>query len=297
VFDWAATWHSFFEDGVILTLGYNTGVFNLLYRVRHIANAMNMDGIEWKRQKWSRVQRGWLWLNEWAGAAAANHLIADHPEIVRHLRRRCPAGKISMIPYGADTILSAPIEPIQRYGLTSKSYNIVIARPEPENSVLEMVQAYSIERRGMPLVLLGRYAPESNRYQARVMEAAGSEVKFLGAIYDRDVVRALRFHARTYLHGHTVGGTNPSLVESLAAGNAVIAHDNVYNRWVAGESARYFRGSGDLAAILKELEQEPSALIAMEEGSRRRHGEAFTQDKVLSAYEHLLLELARVRRS
>ena len=294
-FDWIAAWHSLSEDGIVLTLGYNTGLFNLLHRVKHIPNAMNMDGIEWKRQKWSRIQRGWLKFNEWAGAVAANRLIADNPEIAKHLRRRAPQSKISTIPYGATAIFSAPLGPIERYGLTAKSYNLVIARPEPENSVLKIVRAYSMERRGMPLVVLGHYSPESNDYHAKVIEAAGPEIKFIGTVYDREVVTALRFHARTYLHGHTVGGTNPSLVESLAAGNAVIAHDNPYNRWVAGDSARYFNGEKDLAAILKELERDPSVLDAMEEGSRRRHQEDFTQDKVLQAYEQVLLELAHLR--
>ncbi len=291
LFDWIATWRSCSEDGVVLTLGYNTGLFNWLYRLRHIPNAINMDGIEWKRQKWSKAQRGWLRFNEWAGSAAANCLIADHPQIAEHLRMRTSKHKISMIPYGASAILFAPLEPLAQYGLSSKKYGILIARPEPENSVLEIVRAYSLRHRGMPLVVLGRYVPKDRAYHDKVMNAAGSEIKFLDAIYDREVVRALRFHARMYFHGHTVGGTNPSLVESLAAGNAVIAHDNFYNRWVAGASARYFHGIDDLDAILSDLEREPSALIAMEEGSRRRHREAFTQEKVLPAYEKLLLGL------
>src|SRR5450631_4462070 len=85
-FDWTATMDSSRREGVVLTLGYNTGVFSLIYRVRHLPSIMNMDGIEWKRKKWSRLQRGWLWFNEWAGARCANHLVADHPEIASHLQ-------------------------------------------------------------------------------------------------------------------------------------------------------------------------------------------------------------------
>ena len=86
-FDWKAIKHSLHEKGVVLTLGYNTGVFNLLYRFSGTPNIMNMDGIEWKREKWSLPARTWFWLNEWAGARVANHLVADHPEIGRHLSR------------------------------------------------------------------------------------------------------------------------------------------------------------------------------------------------------------------
>jgi glycosyltransferase involved in cell wall biosynthesis len=294
IFDWIATWHSSFENGVMLTLGYNTGVFSLLYRLRRIPNVMNMDGIEWKRKKWSLPQRGWLRLNEWVACKAANHLIADNPGIAEHLLSLVPPEKVTMIPYGADSISSSPVEAIERYGLSPKSYCIVIARAEPENSLLEIVRAYSMRHRGMPLIVLGDYAPESNAYQKRVINAAGPEIRFLGAIYDREVVGALSFYAKVYMHGHTVGGTNPSLVTSLAAGNAVIAHDNIYNRWVAGATARYFRGIEDLDSILTELKQEPLKVAEMEEGSRRQHGDLFTQDKVLSAYERLLLEFAPI---
>jgi glycosyltransferase involved in cell wall biosynthesis len=294
LFDLAAVRHSSHERGVVLTLGYNTGVLNFLYRLRRIPNLMNMDGIEWKRQKWSKLQRAWLWASEWAGARAATHLIADHPEIQKHLTRHTRQDKITMIPYGAHSLNSGPVGLIQKYGLRPDHYFILIARPEPENSVLEIVEAYSAKTREIPLVVLGRYEPDKYPYHQRVIDAAGSEVKFLGAIYDQEIVRSLRFHARAYLHGHRVGGTNPSLVESLAAGNAVIAHDNRFTRWVAGDSARFFQGASDLTEILDTLEREPTLLEHMRQGSRMRHQEFFTQEKVLLAYEQLLLRHAPV---
>jgi glycosyltransferase involved in cell wall biosynthesis len=292
LFDWLAVRHSMHERGVVLTLGYNTGIFNAMYRLCGLSNLINMDGIEWKREKWSRLARAWLWFNEWAGARVATHLIADHPEIVRHLLRHTLSGKITMIPYGADFVSSAPVELIHRYGLTPKKYYLLIARSEPENSILEIVRAYSLECRGMPLIILGKFARDGTRYQRKVLDAAGPEIRFLGAIFDRDIVRALRFHARAYIHGHSVGGTNPSLVESLAASNAIIALDNSFNRLVAGEDARYFQNPGDLAEILNSLDADGSQLLTMEEASRRRYLESFTQEKILRAYEELLLRFA-----
>jgi len=291
-FDWKAIQHSLHEEGVVLTLGYNTGIFNLRYRFSGMTNIMNMDGIEWKREKWSLPARVWFWFNEWAGALVAHHLVADHPEIGQHLNRHTAKKKITVIPYGADPVTSAPINLIQKYDLSLKRYHLLIARPEPENSILEIVQGYSFRQRGMPLVILGEYSREGTRYQNEVLEAAGPEIVFLGAIFNREIVRALRFHARAYFHGHRVGGTNPSLVESLGAGNAVIAHDNRFTRWVAGEGARYFRSSHDIDEILKSLAADPAQLFAMEEASRKRYQESFTQDKILSAYEKLLLEFA-----
>jgi glycosyltransferase involved in cell wall biosynthesis len=292
-FDWKATCHASLEDGVILTLGYNTAVLSLLYRVRGLPHVMNMDGVEWKRPKWSKMQRYWLWANEWLGARAANHLIADHPEITNHLARHTSRDKISMIPYGADPVYFTPGDPLAQYGLTSKNYYLVIARPEPENSVMDVVRAYSQKHRGKPLVILGLYSPEQREYHRQVMEAASDEVMFLGSIYDRVVVQALRYHASAYLHGHTVGGTNPSLVESLASGTAIIAHDNRYNQWVAGNGARYFKGTADLAALIDELEAKPEDLATMGEASRKQHSTLFTQDKILHSYEGILLRLSR----
>jgi glycosyltransferase involved in cell wall biosynthesis len=292
-FDREATMHSSAREGVVLTLGYNTGIFSLIYRLRHLPSVMNMDGIEWMREKWPLPQRGWLWFNEWAGARCANHLVADHPEIAAHLRRHTSKNKISIIPYGADAVTSASTNFLTEHKLRSKSYYLLVARPEPENSILEIVKAFSSQRVSAALVVLGKYLPESSQYQRQIVDAAGANVHFLGAIYDRGIVQALRFHARAYIHGHRVGGTNPSLVESLAAGNAIIAHDNRFNRWVAGTSARFFKGSQDLTEIINYLEQNPSKISEMEEGSRRRHSEAFTQEKSFLAYEELLLRTGR----
>jgi glycosyltransferase involved in cell wall biosynthesis len=292
LFDWKAIRHSLREKGVVLTLGYNTGSFNVLYRLAGKPSIMNMDGIEWRREKWSWPARSWFWLNEWAGARVANHLVADHPEIALHLERHTARRKISVIAYGADPVTSAPSDLIGEYGLTPKGYYLLIARPEPENSILEIVNAYSQRPRGVPLVILGNYKANGTRYQRAVLEAAGGEVLFLGAIFEREIVKSLRFHARAYFHGHRVGGTNPSLVEALGAGNAVIAHDNRFTRWVAAEGAAYFRTSDDIDRILGELNSEPSRLHAMEAASRKRYREEFTQEKILTAYEELLLRFA-----
>jgi glycosyltransferase involved in cell wall biosynthesis len=292
LFDWKAIRHSLHEKGVVLTLGYNTAVFNLLYRFSGISNIMNMDGIEWKREKWSFPARTWFWINEWIGSRVANHLVADHPEIGRHLLRHTNSNKITVIPYGADSVPSGPLSLIEQYGLNSKGYYLLIARPEPENSILEIVRAYSLKPRGVPLVVLGKYNQDGTPYQKAVLDAAGAEIIFLGAIFDREIVWALRVHCLAYFHGHRVGGTNPSLVGSLAAGNAVIAHDNRFTRWVAGEGARYFQSSKDIDELLDLLSTDNAILQGMEESSRNRFRAEFTQVKILSAYEELLLRFS-----
>ena len=240
VFDWKSTRHAARSDGLILTLGYNTAVFCALYRLRRRTNLINMDGIEWKRDKWSRVARTWLLLNEFAGCWLANHLIADNPEIAKHLKTRVTKTKITMIPYGSTEITDAEVERLADFGLTPHRYAIVVARPEPENSILEIVTAFSQMDRGFKLVVLGNFEKANPEYRKRVFEAASAEVLFPGAIYESQTLHALRYFAVAYVHGHRVGGTNPSLVEALGAGSPVIAHDNKFNRWVAGDKNLFF---------------------------------------------------------
>ncbi|WP_407277701.1 DUF1972 domain-containing protein [Aromatoleum evansii] len=288
VFDWKATAHAAQYGDLCLTLGYNTAVFGAVLRVKGIRNVINMDGIEWSRAKWGKVAKTWFWLNDWAGCWLGDHLIADHPQIKAHLATRVAADKITTIAYGAEEVSAAPVEPVFALGLTPGRFLTVIARPEPENSLLEIVRGFSARPRGVDLVVLGNYDAAGNAYHRAVREAASEEVKFVGAIYEKPVVRALRFHSLAYVHGHQVGGTNPSLVEALGAGNAVIAHDNRFNRWVAGEGAAYFAGADEFGERLDALLGAEERLGAMRAASRARFAEAFTWDRILGEYERLL---------
>lgn len=288
IFDWKAVRHAAQFDDLCMTLGYNTAAFCARLRLKRIPNVINMDGIEWSRAKWGKVAKLWFWMNDWAGCWLGNHLVADHPEIKNHLMTRVRGDKITTIAYGADPVLSAPLEPIQKLGLEPRRFLTLIARPEPENSILEVVKGFSARPRGVDLVVLGNYEA-GNPFHDAVRAAASPEVKFLGAIYDKSVVQSLRFHSLLYVHGHQVGGTNPSLVEALGAGNAVIAHDNKFNRWVAGPGARYFEGAQGFDAALTDLLAREPDITGMGRQSRSRFDAEFTWEKILSDYERLLL--------
>lgn len=290
VFDFLSIWHARNQPGLHLTLGYNTAVFNIVQRVWGLVNIMNMDGIEWKRQKWGPIARFWFLVNELAGCLVANHLIADHPKIKEHLASRVSKRKISMIPYGAHDIQTASLDAILQLGLEKNKYSVVIARPEPENSVLEIVRAFSAKMRGHKLVVLGNFFPAESDYHKSILASANDEIIFPGAIYDDQVVSALRFFARFYIHGHRVGGTNPSLVEALGAGCAVIAHDNGFNRWVAGESAFYFSDEGSLAEFFDDGLYNDGYQSKSKSLAKLQFKERFQWRNVLEQYEHLLLE-------
>jgi glycosyltransferase involved in cell wall biosynthesis len=289
LFDWTSVRHAMRRPGVMLTLGYNTAVFNLAFRWTRRRQAINMDGIEWRRAKWGLLAKMWLFLNEKAALRIADRLIADHPEIASYLDRPHTRHKITMIPYGTPQVDSARWQaPLD---LAPGSYALVVARPEPENSILPIVRAFAAQPRSVKLVVLGTYRPEIP-YHRQVQAAASSNVLFPGAVYDKEALWALRTGARLYIHGHTVGGTNPSLVEALAAGSPILAHDNPFNRWVAGEAAMYFRDETDCRTGIDRLLEDPAALQRRRASAIRRHREAFSLDEMVSAYERLLLELS-----
>lgn len=289
-FDLMSIRHAAKFDDLCLTFGYNTAIFNLLQRVKGIPNVINMDGIEWSRSRWGFFRQAILYTNERIACVVGNHLIADHPEIEKFLLTRAPGRKLTTITYGAHPVSDAPVGAVVSRGLEPGRYMTLICRPIPENSILELVRGFSRKPRGYRLALLGEYTPESDPYHHQVLDAASDEVTFLGSIYDRAEVEALRFHSAMYLHGHTVGGTNPSLVEAMAAGNPVIAHDNPYNRWVAEGAAVYFSTEQDVSDQLDQLLASPARLKQMHLASLQRHEEEFTWEHVAGQYEQLLLQ-------
>jgi len=288
VFDAKATLHAAKLTQPALVLGYNTALLNLWLKVHGVPVMMNMDGIEWRRSKWSPLARAWLLLNELAGAWLSDKLIADHPLIADHLGTRRRRSDIVMIPYGADPVIEAPTKSVEAMGLVPDNYFLAIGRIEPENSVLEIVRAFSRRSRGTKLVVLGKLI-DDNIYHQTLRAAAGPDVVFPGAIYEKDKVRALRRHARAYCHGHTVGGTNPSLVEALGAGNAIIAHGNGFNRWVAGPDQFYFRDEDDCDRAFDLFSTDEAALAKARTSASTRFHQEFEWPTILDAYEQMVV--------
>ncbi|EIZ85303.1 polysaccharide export protein [Methylobacterium sp. GXF4] len=275
------------RGGVCLVLGYNGAAFLPYLRARGGRILTNMDGIEWRRPKWPLPVRAFFYGSEWIAAWSSQRLVADHPAIADHLARRRPRRAIATIPYGGDPP-PANLRP-PPLGLEPGRYLVSIARIEPDNNILTLVEAFSRKPRGMRLVVLGTLKV-GNAYHRAVEDAAGLEVLMPGAIYEPEMVQSLRVHARAYLHGHTVGGTNPSLVEALWAGNAVIAHDNPFNRGTAGEGQFYFTDGDSCAAAIERVLTDEGA-VAAARAAARAQAERFRWDDVLAAYED---ELRRV---
>ncbi|MGR8930434.1 MAG: DUF1972 domain-containing protein [Gammaproteobacteria bacterium] len=288
-FDLRSTLDAAKKPGIVLTLGYNTALFLLWYKLHGKPNLINMDGLEWQRSKWPWPVKLWLRCNERFALWFSDYLIADNPGIKKRLSMLSPNKGISMIPYGAPAIDGATPDLLRQFDLTPGQYVLVVARGEPENSILEIVKAFTRKRRNQKLVILGKYTA-TNDYHRQVMQAANDDVVMLGAIYDSTILNALRFHACLYAHGHQVGGTNPSLVEALGAGNPVLAHDNAFNRWVADEAAYYFNDVDSCALHFDSLLDDAEQLSALSKVAKQRHRDLFQWPAILEQYENLLNE-------
>lgn len=285
VFDYRSVMDACDGDGIDLVLGYNTAIFTLIQRLRGHLVVMNMDGIEWKRSKWSLPAKAWFFVNEIFGSNVSHLTIADHPDIQAHVARRSYKTPV-MIPYGAERIEDVAwrdhphVEPGR--------YFISIARLEPENSILEIVRGFVRADLGdHDLLVVGRL-DECNSYHQALRAAANDRVHFAGAIYDAETVAALRRHCLAHVHGHQVGGTNPSLVEALGAGSAVLAHDNRFNRWTTAEAQFYFANEHDCATQMRRMVEDDAAVAAARTAAVARFVERFQWATILGAYEVLL---------
>lgn len=188
---------------------------------------------------------------------------------------------------GGDEVLSAPQEPLRTLGLRADSYLISIARIEPDNGILTFVRAFSRRPRGFNLVVLGNM-DASRAYDREVREAASGEVIFPGAIYDQQVVKSLRFHARAYCHGHIAGGVNPSLVEALWCGNPVIASRNRYNAWTAGPDQFFFSDEDECAAAIDRVLVDMPAVAQSRASARAWARQHFSWEEQLMGYQRAI---------
>ena len=247
-----------------------------------------MDGIEWKRDQFGILGKLWYYANERIAAFfAGNRLIADHPEIQAHLETRVRASKIEMIPYGSDKITAGDLKVLKQFDVAEYNYGTVIARVEKDNSILEIVRAFSTRTRKCKLLVLGNL-DENNSYHQEIIKSASDEVVFTGAIYEKETVQSLRYFSKFYVHGHKVGGTNPSLVEALGASNVIIAKKNIFNEWVAQDAAVYFSAEKDLDRLITLVLEDQELSKNLRLKAATRHADAFTWQRVLSQYQTLL---------
>ncbi len=262
-----------------------------LLRARRVPVALHMDGIEWKRSKWGGRGRAYYRWAEEFGVRTADALISDAPGIADYYRDEFDV-PTELIRYGAPILDDVPTAPIEKLGLTPEGYHLVVARFEPENHVREIVEGYRRSTAKLPLIVVGS-APYAADY-TRAIDAAASgdeRIRLLGGVFDQDLLDALYAHALTYLHGHSVGGTNPSLLRAMGAGTATTAFDVGFNRETLDENGRFFRDAAEAASAIEESERDCSATRLSAIQAQQRAATDFRWDDVADEYETLARRL------
>jgi glycosyltransferase involved in cell wall biosynthesis len=258
-----------------------------LIRAARIPVATHVDGLEWRRAKWGGTGRKYYRAAEALAVRWSDALVADAVGIADYYRREFDA-PTTLLTYGAPLIPPGSGR-LAELGLEPGGYHLVVARFEPENHVDVIVDGYRRSAARKPLVVVGS-APYSDDYTRRVHELADERVRFLGGVWDQEQLDQLYGNCFTYLHGHSVGGTNPSLLRALGAGAAVLAFDVDFNREVTEEAGRYWTDADDVARLVDVAEQEPAAVE--QAGARSRElAVRYDWDDVAAGYEQLARRL------
>ncbi|SDQ68150.1 Glycosyltransferase involved in cell wall bisynthesis [Quadrisphaera sp. DSM 44207] len=277
-------------DAVLVFNAANAPYLPLL-RARGLPVATHVDGLEWKRAKWGPQGRRYYRHAEALAVRHSDALIADAAGIQDYYAERFGA-ETTLLTYGAPVIEGGgDPQRLAEVGLVPGGYHLVVARFEPENHVDVIVEGYRASRAGLPLVVVGS-APYSDAYTARVRSLADGRVRFLGGVWDQELLDQLYAGARTYLHGHSVGGTNPSLLRAVGARAAVSAFDVSFNREVLADAGLYWTTPADVRVLVElgEADVEGTRLRGEAAGERARR---YDWDVVAAGYEDLCRRLAR----
>jgi len=263
-----------------------------LMRLRGAPIAVHVDGLEWRRTKWRRHGRQFYRWSESRAVRAADALIADAPGIQQYYLDEFGATS-ELLEYGSPITAGTSLDRLDELELTPRRYHLLVARFEPENHVRELIGAYGRSGAELPLVVVGG-TPYPTDYTRLVEEAAEQArgVRMLGGVWDQELLDQLYAGAASYLHGHSVGGTNPSLLRAMGAGTPTIAHDNIFNRGVLGEDGAYGHSVEELATAIAEADVDPDATSELRARLVRRCRGRYDWDAVARGYAQLCLRLA-----
>ncbi|CAN5565423.1 glycosyltransferase [soil metagenome] len=280
------------ESDILLVLGYTTAsVFFPFLRKGKSVLVTNMDGLEWKRDKWnSTVKKLAKWF-ESLGAKYSDYLVSDNSEIGKYLKAEY--GKDStVIAYGSEIFDQPDAAVIEHYQVTPSNYDMLVARLEKENNIETTLDGVVQSGTQVPFLVIGNQQTPYGKFLVNKY-AAYPHIRFIGGIYNQNHLNNLRWHCRYYFHGHSVGGTNPSLLEAMASGAYILAHDNVFNRDVLGQDAWYFRDSAEAASLLKAPEKLALSREEFLSTNKQKIIEQFNWGKIAGAYEALFLKVRK----
>src|SRR5688572_6904618 len=236
---------------ILLHLGYTSDSIWHWRWPKHTVNMVNIDGMEWMRSKYNKPTRKFLKFAESLAAKNAQVLIADSPQMQTHFWANY-GKKPVYIPYGAEVFTEPDGSVPETYKLTPKQYFLLVARMEPENNIEMILRGWLTSEKAYPLLIIGNAYNKFGKYLNTVFRHPG--IQFAGSVYDQSILNNLRYYSARYFHGHSVGGTNPSLLEAMACRCNIAAHNNAFNKAVLQNGADYFSNAGEVAEFMNILE-------------------------------------------
>lgn len=233
------------KPGLVLLCGYTTSFIPWVFFRKHVAKTIvHMDGMEWQRSKWHFITRWLIKKSEKFTALRFPHLLVDHPALADYYSRTYSVSP-HVISYGAEP---GTVENL------AKEHYLLIARLEPENNVEMILEGYLRSGAREKMLVVGDV---NTTYGRKLLKkyGLGMQIVFTGGIFETKRLRELRKKSILYFHGHSVGGTNPSLLQAMADGCLIAAHYNEFNRFVLEDNGLYFQSSEEVCEIILKKEE------------------------------------------
>ena len=276
------------KPDVALVMNTANGYFLPMLRLRRIPTLVNVDGIEWERAKWGRLAKKAFHLGAVMTARFGTRMVYDAEAIGDYWRAEFKVDG-EFIPYGGDVPEELPVEE----PFSHRGYILAVARFVPENTIPEFMEAAETLAKSWPVVLVGSsgYGGELDE-RAAELSAKSPNFHWLGHVSDDRKLHSLWQHAGAYFHGHSVGGTNPALVQAMACGSPVVARDTVYNREVLGSGAEFVEATpasiiSGLSAVMNDAAKQQE----LSESAQKRAISDYSWEGVCAAYETALTRL------
>jgi glycosyltransferase involved in cell wall biosynthesis len=245
---------------------------------------INIDGLEWKREKWDKFAKEFLKFSEKLAVKYADVIISDNLVIKDYIKSEYNRDSV-FIPYGGDHVKYEPLsnELVAKYPFLKEKYAFKVARIEPENNIHLILEAFS-EFKEPNLVIVGNWDKSRYGQELRKKYHSSSNIFLLDPIYDQKILNAIRSNCFVYIHGHSAGGTNPSLVEAMYLGLPIIAYGVEYNKVTTQYKALYFMNKSELLKLLDEIISNRDLLMRIGHEMREIAIQQYTWESVARQY-------------
>ncbi|MBI1224934.1 MAG: DUF1972 domain-containing protein [Bacteroidetes bacterium] len=264
IYDIVSMIHAMIFMDVMLVLGVSGGIFLPIVKLFAPSKqvVVNLDGLEWRRAKWQGFAKRFLKFSEKIAVRYADELVTDNAAIQRYVLEMYGATS-RLIEYGADHAEAVQIQPdfVQKHPFLTTDYAFKVCRIEPENNIHLVLEAFARYEK-MPLVLVGNWEHSPYGHELRLLYRQYKNLYLLDPIYEPQELDMLRSNCMMYVHGHSAGGTNPSLVEAMYLGLPVLSFGAIYNRITTQERALFFETVEELIDILKQIPRMDLSEIA-----------------------------------